>query len=54
MTTTIDPEAPQPSDLVRCGIFAKAPDRRWVSDVTYVPPLSGSLHLAMVMDAHSR
>jgi putative transposase len=45
--------APAP-DLVRRDFTAKALDRLWVADITYVPTWMGFLYLAVVLDARSR
>ncbi len=54
VTTTSDPDAPKPVDLVERRFFANAPDQLWVADITYVPTWSGWLYLAMVLDVYSR
>jgi hypothetical protein len=53
VTTTSDPQAQRPVDLVERKFFATAPDRLWVADITYIPTWSGFLYLAMVLDAYS-
>jgi putative transposase len=52
-TTIPDPSA-QAADLVRRDFRPAAPDRLWVSDITYVRTDEGWLYLAAVLDAHSR
>lgn len=54
VTTTSDPAATKPIDLVERRFFAEAPDQLWVADMTYIPTWSGWLYLAMVMDVYSR
>lgn len=41
-------------DLVRRRFDPPAPDRIWATDITYVGTRSGWVHLAVVMDLHSR
>ena len=41
-------------DLVERRFEADAPDRLWVSDITYVPTWAGFVFLAVVVDAFSR
>lgn len=48
------PELGPAPDLVGRRFFAEAPDRIWVADITYVLTGEGWLHLAAVMDLHSR
>jgi putative transposase len=54
VTTTSDPQAQKPVDLVERKFLATAPDRLWVADITYIPTWSGFLYLAMVLDVYSR
>ena len=54
VTTTSDPAAAKPIDLVERRFFADAPDRLWVADMTYIPTWSGWLYLAIVLDVYSR
>jgi putative transposase len=54
VSTTSDPEAAKPVDLVERRFFADAPDQLWVADITYIPTWSGFLYLAMVLDVYSR
>jgi putative transposase len=54
-TTTIrDHDARPAPDLVDRKFVASKPDQLWVSDITYVPTLSGFLFLAVVLDVFSR
>jgi putative transposase len=45
--------APAP-DLVDRAFVAERADDLWVSDITYVPTLSGFLYLAVILDVFSR
>jgi len=42
------------ADLVRRNFLVPTPDRIWAADITYWPTAEGFLHLAAVMDLHSR
>lgn len=53
-TTTPDPCAPRPADLVNRDFTAVAPNRLWVVDFTYVPTWSGMAFTAFVSDVCSR
>jgi putative transposase len=54
-TTTTRDEAHAPAaDLVQRDFRATAPNKLWVSDITYVPTLGGFLYLAIVLDVFSR
>jgi putative transposase len=52
-TTLADPRACTP-DLVCRDFRAQAPDRLWLTDITYVPTGEGWLYLAVIVDACSR
>jgi transposase InsO family protein len=53
--TTVSDKSVHPApDLVERNFIALAPDRLWVSDITYVPTRAGFLYLAVVVDAFSR
>lgn len=54
ITTTSDPKAKRPPDLVERRFYADRPNRLWVSDITYIPTWSGFLYLAIVLDVYSR
>lgn len=53
--TTIPAEvSPRPADLVERNFSAEAPNRLWVSDLTYVSTWSGFVYVAFVIDVFSR
>lgn len=54
ITTTSDPTAKRPPDLVERRFYADGPNRLWVADITFIPTWSGFLYLAMVLDVYSR
>lgn len=54
ITTTSDPKAKRPPDLVERRFYAEGPNRLWVADITFVPTWTGFLYLAMVLDVYSR
>lgn len=53
-TTTSDPAAVKPGDLVNRRFTAMAPRRLWVADITYVATWSGFAYVAFVTDVFSR
>ena len=53
-TTRRDRNAVPAPDLVERKFAATAPDRLWLADITYVKTYEGFLHLAFILDAHSR
>jgi putative transposase len=53
-TTTPDPKADRPTDLVDRQFVATSPNQLWVADFTYVPTWSGMVYVAFVLDAYSR
>ncbi len=53
-TTTPDPAAERPADLVKRDFTASAPNRLWVADITYVWTWSGFCYTAFVTDVFSR
>ncbi len=53
-TTTADPAAARPADLVERNVNPLAPNCTWVADFTYVPTWSGMVYVAFVFDAYSR
>ncbi len=54
VTTTVKDGGRQARDLVERNFTAKAPDRLWVADITYISTWAGFLYLAVVLDAFSR
>jgi putative transposase len=54
VTTRPDKTASRPPDLVRRNFTARAPNRLWVVDYTYVPTWSGMAFTAFVCDVFSR
>jgi putative transposase len=53
-TTQREPTAERAPDRVMRPFQAPAPDRLWVADLTYLPPLSGFAYPAVVLDVFSR
>jgi len=53
-TTLAAPVAERPADLVNRTFSVPAPDRLWVSDLTYVWTVRGFCYAAFVIDAFSR
>jgi putative transposase len=53
-TTQVDPtRAPAPNSLAQ-DFTAKAPNRKWVTDITYLSTATGWVYLAVVLDLFSR
>ena len=54
-TTTVPSEQPaRPADLVDRQFTVEAPNRLWVSDLTYVATWRGFVYVAFVIDAYAR
>jgi putative transposase len=53
-TTKADPAASRHPDLVERAFVAEAPNRLWVSDLTYVATWSGFAYVYFITDAFSR
>jgi putative transposase len=53
-TTIADPAAERARDLVNRNFAPSAPDRLWVTDITYVSFWSGWVYVAFVIDAYAR
>ena len=53
-TTRQDPDAWRAPDLVDRNFTASAPNRLWVTDLTYVPTRSGMAYVCFIVDAFSR
>jgi len=54
ITTNSDHKLPVAEDLVERDFTATAPNRLWVSDITYIWTWEGWLYLAAVMDVYCR
>jgi putative transposase len=54
VTTRSDERQSRPEDLVERQFRAKAPNRLWVADLTYVRTLSGFVYAAFIVDVYSR
>jgi transposase InsO family protein len=54
MTTVRNLTDPVAPNLLDRQFQAKAPNRKWVADISYIPTQEGDLYLATVMDLHSR
>jgi len=53
-TTVVDP-AKKPAENLLAQVFsAEAPNRKWVTDITYLPTRQGWVYLAAVLDLFSR
>jgi putative transposase len=53
-TTTPDPAAHRPPDLVQRNFSAERPDQLWVADFTYLRCWEGPVFFSFVIDAYSR
>ena len=53
-TTIADETAARPADLVQRHFDAPAPNRLWVTDLTYVRTWSGFVYVAFITDVYSR
>ncbi len=54
LTTKVNPKLPVAPNHLAQQFQAKAPNEKWVSDITYVWTREGWLYLAVVMDLYSR
>ncbi len=54
VTTDSDHGLPVAPNLLEQDFSASAPDRRWVTDITYVPTGEGWLYVAAIIDLFSR
>ena len=54
VTTRSDERQHRPDDLVERDFRAKAPNRLWVADLTYVKTHAGWAYAAFIIDVHSR
>jgi putative transposase len=53
-TTNRDGNAKPAPDLLRRNFTAKAPNRLWLADITYIKTEEGFVYLSFVLDAYSR
>jgi transposase InsO family protein len=53
-TTQRDPKAVPAPNLLNQDFSSPAPDRKWVSDITYIDTAEGWLYLAAILDLFSR
>ena len=53
-TTKADPASARHPDLVRRDFTADAPNRLWVTDLTYVPTWAGIAYVCFITDVYSR
>jgi putative transposase len=53
-TTTSEPAAARPPDLVQRQFTASRPDQLWVADLTYVRTWEGWVYVGFVLDVFSR
>ena len=53
-TTKADPAAPRHPDLVQREFTATAPNRLWVTDLTFVATWAGVAYVCFIIDAFSR
>ncbi len=53
-TTNSKHNLPVAENLLNQDFTANAPNRVWVSDITYIPTLEGWLYLAVILDVFSR
>jgi len=54
LTTRRDPSHPVAPNLLNREFTAKEPNRKWVTDITYIPTMQGWLYLAVILDLYSR
>ena len=54
VTTRSDPAAERAPDLVKRDFTAEAPNRLWVTDITYVATWAGTAYVCFIIDAFSR
>ncbi|MCV7728794.1 IS3 family transposase, partial [Micrococcus luteus] len=53
-TTRPDPASARHLDLVKREFTAPAPNRLWVTDLTFVPTWAGVAYVCFIVDAFSR
>lgn len=53
-TTQADPSKQPAANVLARDFTAEAPNRKWVTDITYLPTAAGWVYLAIVIDLFSR
>ena len=53
-TTTSEPAATRPADLVNRAFQAERPNQLWVADFTYMGTWSGMVYVAFIIDVFAR
>ena len=53
-TTRRDLTHPVASNLLDRDFYAEEPNKKWVTDITYIPTRQGWLYLAVILDLYSR
>jgi putative transposase len=53
-TTVVDPTKRPAANVLNQDFSTDAPNRKWVTDITYLPTRSGWVYLAVVLDLFSR
>jgi putative transposase len=53
-TTVVDPTKRPAENILDQDFSADAPNRKWVTDITYLPTRNGWVYLAVVLDLFSR
>ncbi|GHO90783.1 transposase [Reticulibacter mediterranei] len=54
MTTKRDKTHPVAPNLLNREFTASSPNKKWVTDITYIPTTHGWLYLAVILDLYSR
>jgi putative transposase len=54
VTTKRDMTHPVAANLLNRDFIAKEPNKKWVTDITYIPTQQGWLYLAVILDLYSR
>jgi len=54
LTTRRDPSHPVAPNLLNREFTASEPNKKWVTDITYIPTMQGWLYLSVILDLYSR
>jgi len=54
LTTQRDPTHPVAPNLLNRDFTASEANKKWVTDITYIPTIQGWLYLAVILDLYSR